>query len=445
MAGSSPLMRLPLELRELVYSHYFEPDKSPPDDYFGGGKYKFRFELLRVCKSVYLEAQTVWRRENVFVRIETPWPQAVHHMPTEGLVPIVAIGSPAATFPHDHALISISAPTHHHYADAENSIVLLLHDLPLFCQVWYYSALSHADLNSQLAASFALRDPYYSADPKPVALALQRKMLLPFGVVRGLYRVEFEGPWNDGVKAELELKMKEENPTVQKCCEDAIGLMEQGDTLLAASPARNAEAALELFKKAFYAIHIIIDGRARRVMADGFFYDYILTGRFSGQAAATIRIILRIRLVARTVLAYLHMQESLEAAFWGMRTVRIMRQALDAEFEDFLGDFVGSGDTGLIYARTAIAISLLERSGPANWKENIDCKDVAEADSELLWELAAKNLKSVRREAEKNRALDEAKGFGVMVPPSLFAKGRMSDEKSAADSLRHMHLADVEE
>jgi hypothetical protein len=75
MSEYSSFMRLPLELRELVYSHYFVPDKVQPDD-CGGGKYIFQFELLRVCRRIYLEAQTVWRRENVFVRIETPWPQA---------------------------------------------------------------------------------------------------------------------------------------------------------------------------------------------------------------------------------------------------------------------------------------------------------------------------------------------------------------------------------
>jgi hypothetical protein len=73
MADSSPLMRLPLELREIVYSHYFAAVKLAPDEFFCGGRYKFQFELLRVCKRVYYEAQTVWRRENVFVRIETPW------------------------------------------------------------------------------------------------------------------------------------------------------------------------------------------------------------------------------------------------------------------------------------------------------------------------------------------------------------------------------------
>ena len=76
MTESSPLMRLPLELREIIYSHYFAPEKQEPDKFFGGGKYKFRFELLRVCKRIYYEAQTVWRRKHVFVRIETPWPQA---------------------------------------------------------------------------------------------------------------------------------------------------------------------------------------------------------------------------------------------------------------------------------------------------------------------------------------------------------------------------------
>jgi hypothetical protein len=322
--------------------------------------------------------------------------------------------------------------------------VLLVQDLPLFCQEWYYRSLN-SDLNSQLTASFALRDPYYPADPKPVSLELQRRMLMPFEVVKELYRVEFEGGWDMGVMKELEKKMGEKSPGARECCENATTLMEEGDTILTISPTQNAEAALDMYNKAFHAIHILNDKRFRRVLADDFFHDPILSGRYSGQSAATIRIILRIRLVARTVLAYLHASQPLEAAFWGMRTVRIMRQALDTEFESFFGDFVGSGDTGLIYARTAIAITLLERFGPKDWRQNIECDEIAEADSWTLWRLTAQSLGGVRREAEKQRALDEAKTFGVSVPPDLFTKGGVGDGGSAVDSLRHMDLGDIDE
>lgn len=77
MGKTFPLLQLPLELREQIYAHYFDPtthlDTGGCD---GGGRYDFDFALYRASKQIYLEAQTMFRRENVFVRIETPWPTA---------------------------------------------------------------------------------------------------------------------------------------------------------------------------------------------------------------------------------------------------------------------------------------------------------------------------------------------------------------------------------
>jgi hypothetical protein len=118
-----------------------------------------------------------------------------------------------------------------------------------------------------------------------------------------------------------------------------------------------------------------------------------------------------------------------------------MRQALDTEFEEFLGDFVGSGDTGLIYARTAIAVSLLERAGPPDWKENIECRE-ADVDSAELWTLARRSLGGVTRQADRKKVIDEAKAFGVSVKPEVFGEGNgnTGGGGSVADSLTHMEL-----
>ena len=78
MSKSFPFLRLPLELREQIYTYYFNPaDRLEACEYFGGaGQYRFNFGLYRVNKQIHVEAKTVFRRQNVFVRIETPWPQA---------------------------------------------------------------------------------------------------------------------------------------------------------------------------------------------------------------------------------------------------------------------------------------------------------------------------------------------------------------------------------
>jgi hypothetical protein len=71
-----PLMRLPIELREIIYSHYFAPewDERYRDNFgLSGGKHKFHVDLFRVCSTVRYEAQKVWQREHTFVKVVTPW------------------------------------------------------------------------------------------------------------------------------------------------------------------------------------------------------------------------------------------------------------------------------------------------------------------------------------------------------------------------------------
>jgi hypothetical protein len=77
-----PFLSLPLELRESIYSLYFKPsdrlvrNESLEKQGFFGGVYDFDFGLYKVNKQVYREAKAVWKRENVFVKIATPWPSA---------------------------------------------------------------------------------------------------------------------------------------------------------------------------------------------------------------------------------------------------------------------------------------------------------------------------------------------------------------------------------
>jgi hypothetical protein len=89
-----PFLALPLELRESIYSLYFKPadrlhqNETLNQKGFFGGVYDFDFNLYKVNKQVYSEAKRVWERENVFVKIATPWPSAgmyrVYLMSEEG-------------------------------------------------------------------------------------------------------------------------------------------------------------------------------------------------------------------------------------------------------------------------------------------------------------------------------------------------------------------------
>ncbi|KAJ4985591.1 hypothetical protein SVAN01_08866, partial [Stagonosporopsis vannaccii] len=158
---------LPLELREQIYSLYFRPadrlekNATLESQGFYGGIYRFDMRVLRV---------------------------PVNHISSEGLVPIVCTERRADCFNDHHAMVQISAPFHQ--AVPEHAVVLLVDDVHLFAQTWYYSALSYPMLNDRLATGFVLRDPDLDdvdeGDEKDVPLGLQRQMLLPFGQVKGL-------------------------------------------------------------------------------------------------------------------------------------------------------------------------------------------------------------------------------------------------------------------
>ncbi|KAF2002061.1 hypothetical protein P154DRAFT_521219 [Amniculicola lignicola CBS 123094] len=431
MASPSRLLQLPLELREEIYRHYFDPTtRLRPSDVPGTEEYRFEFELLRTSKQVYDEGTRVFRRTNVFVRVETPWPQAVAHISHDGLVPIVlAPTATSLTFKLHTATITISSPSHN--VEAGHVIILLLRDVSLFSQVWYYSSLNYSRLNEHLRVEIELRDPYYPADPKPIPRAIQEKLLLPFGMVKGLSEVEVRG-FDDAVKRELEKRMAIPYDTVGKCCDDCMALTTEGDVLL--EKENNPEAALDMYVKAFHAIHILIRGRTRRVLADHFFHRMIDTGSFSGQTGTVVRIVLRLKLVSRVVNVYLKQGEWAEAAFWGMRTISIMREAMEtSEFEDFINDFVGGMDMGSIYLRTGIAFRKLEETSPISPALG-EYAGLPIATSSHLFKFAGKYLKQRFSHIIK-KELEDMEVRGVGDEAFVYVeRGREAD----SESMEHM-------
>jgi hypothetical protein len=268
---------------------------------------------------------------------------------------------------------------------------------------------------------FLLQDPYYPADPKPVPLALQRALLLPFKEIKGLYEVDIQG-YDEGVQSALREGMKVPYPTVQHCLETSAGLMEQGDRMI--TEGRPAEA-LETYTKAFHAIHILISGRTRRVMADHWFHEDITQGRYAGQSGMTVRVFLRITLVSKTVRAYLKLAQWEEAGYWGLRSTTILREAMGTEFEDFLSDFVPAGDLGVLYLRTGIAFKKMEESNSEELKlHNTD--DIA--NSKRLFEIAARYLKKTQSRVFEQ----ELSEYGMSMPKDVVDKANADDMDSLA-------------
>jgi hypothetical protein len=315
-----------------------------------------------------------------------PLPTIVNHIASEGLVPIVCTDARADTFTTHAALVQITAPFDQ--AVPEYTVIVLLDDIHLFTQTWYYSALSYPMLNDRLSTIFELVSP-------TTPLPLQRRLLLPFTQVKGLYHMDLAN-YSPEVCTELRKGMSVPIPTLQASVESSLSFLEAGDAALATN---DPQTALDCYTNAFKAIHILITHRTRRILADTFFHATIPSGIFAHQSGSTVRVVLRLKLVSRFILTYLKLHQPREAAFWGLRSIRIMRESMDVEYEDFLSEFVGGEDVRMIYVRTGIAVWIGEQDG---WSEGPET-------SERLWGLARKFFKGRGKEGVR-RELGE---FGV--------------------------------
>ncbi|KAH7561565.1 hypothetical protein BM1_02669 [Bipolaris maydis] len=435
-APAFPFLRLPLELREQIYSYYFHPgdhlvrSTALEAKGFFGGVYHWDFDVFYVNKQIHRESKRVWRRENIFVKIATPWPSA---------------DAQANAFSGHHAVVQIDSPMQ--IVTPEHMVVMLADDLPLFTRTWYYSALSYPTLNERLNTTFMLRNPAKTDDNRDedseeqdqeqdglgVPLAIQRKLLHPFEHVKGLHDSIFIG-FSNTVQSELARLQARPIPSLEQSLESATDYLAAGDAALAKSTEPTALEAIELYKKAFHAIHILVHGRTRRVMADVFFQDAVTNGRYAGQTGVTVRVVLRLKLVSRFLAAYNQLARWDDAAFWGMRSVTILEESLNPDFEMFLAEVLGGSDVGMIYLRTGIAFWHMECKREDWMGELISYADDDLAGSRRLWDAAVRFL----RHANKDEARSELLAYGVpRETVALFA-----DVQAAKEDLESMVARD---
>lgn len=349
----------------------------------------------------------------------------VVHISTEGLVPIVCTNTRADMFKTHSAIVQITAPFHQ--AVPEHTVIVLLDDLHLFSQTWYYSALSYPMLNDRLSAAFVLCNPYPGTK---ISQTLQRRLLLPFVQIKGLYHKDISG-YDDVVRLELEEKMNIPLPTLSECLAKSADLMEQGDAIIKKNPSE----ALIIYIDAFRAIHILVHGRTRRVLGDAFFHEGITSGCFAGQSGMIVRLVLRFKLVARVVLAYLTLEDWGEAAFWGIRSIHLMQEAMAAEFEDYISELIEGEDIGMIYVRTALAFWKMEEeckkatseSQKNKWRRELTSYEGDEmARSEEIWKAAKKYLSRNRADVRKELERFDAPKHAVIL---------FSDDDSAPEGM----------
>ena len=280
-----PFLRLPGELRELIYLKALLPVENRCEVADGHKVYKYDLTLLRVNQQIHYEARKVFRDNNVFVSVSTPWGEAQHHVSHEGFVPIITSGHKARAFRHYHLGVKIETPGHKVDERDFSHFVFLIDDLKRFCDMWFYSDLTHPGLNPHLGLTLTLQDPYsLSFDPRPIPKSLQKRLLEPFGTVKSLSEVNVKGDYYRSIeKAMLEdMAVPYEQP--EECIDEALRLKDEGD---AAVQAKRNEEALDLYRKAFHAIHIVCEGRRRSIYAEAFFQTELHSGKYKGSMATS--------------------------------------------------------------------------------------------------------------------------------------------------------------
>ncbi|KAI7338101.1 hypothetical protein KC315_g1923 [Hortaea werneckii] len=356
------LMTIPPELREQIYALILHPDANRHyhEDEYTSYSYQDAVQLFLVNRQVYHESRKIFQELNTFVRVETPWPEAQFHVAREGHVPLIAPGGRAARFEGHSMTVNIDAPERPMESDDRQRFLILLEDLDKFCTMWFYSSLSFEALNPQLRLDITLRDPRPHRE-KHLPKALQRRLLLPFAQVKSLGTMIVTGdPKPDAsVEAELRELQKEPHKRPEQCLREAIQFKAEGNTKLTAG---HPKEALEIYRQAWLAMHVVIKGRRRHIHADHYFGREMREEPFTGKNGQSERLILRVQLVANTCLAYIKLEQWEECAFWGMRSIGMIREAMGAddrydippEDEAVLG-FPAANQMGKIYYRTALA------------------------------------------------------------------------------------------
>ena len=359
-ASPSPFLSLPGEIRELIYYEVLCSAENTHHQDDGYKHYKYDLNLLRVNRQIHYEARKVFRQNNIFVSVETPWPEAQHHVAIEGHVPILITGEVAQRFKNCHLTVKIDAPEFYQYSRHPRKFIILLEDLRTFCEMWFYSDLTHPRLNSNLRLTLHLQDPYaLDFEQKPIPKALQKKLLSPFGLVKDLHSVNVGGEHYESVVKSMKDAMAEPYESAEECLERATSLKDEGNEALRQMKYKEA---IHLYERAFLAIHIVCQGRRRSIWADAFFQKEIRSGQFKDQHAQLTRIFLRVRLVANVIQAYLKLGDFKEAEFWGLRSIKLFRGTRDlgeGEEDDAVLAFPAATEMGKIYYRTGVAAKAL--------------------------------------------------------------------------------------
>ncbi|KAH7018618.1 uncharacterized protein B0I36DRAFT_354878 [Microdochium trichocladiopsis] len=248
---------------------------SPPFQY----NYKRSLALLRLSKQIHAEAKPVFRELNIFVRVEAVWPEQDM---VERQVPIVIEGQQVEHFTEHSLSVYINFGTSGEPWDLESflerwrsepySLVLLADDLDKFTRSCLYARLERPEVNESPSLKLRLRSRCATAqdtaqDKAITTRELQRKLLMPFGIVKRLENLVIEGEPAALPSVEQELRDAQlvSLPTGEECLAKATTLKATGNEAIEQG---DYHKALKIYREALEAIYYIVTGRGHYTYTD---------------------------------------------------------------------------------------------------------------------------------------------------------------------------------
>jgi tetratricopeptide (TPR) repeat protein len=358
------LLDLPREIRDHIYTLLLSPSANRHTTSDDQTTYTYTHaSLLLSSRQIHHEALNILLEQNTFVKISTPFPESKLQVAEDG-VPIILSEELAEEFTRHtlHVTIGFSGVERD-----EDSFVIHLDDLDKFCESWFYSAADYPELNAHLTLGLEVRDAFAASallsgrSAEKMRKGLQQKLLFPFGRIKNLMEVEVTGtPFPDeDVVQEMKRLMAVPLGSPTERLIAAAGHKDAGNAALMADQPLEA---LEHYRKAWEAMFIIVKGKHRKLHGEGYFDTTLTEPPFEGQYGGMVRTVLRVRLVANSLLAYLKLKDWDTVIHIGMRTINIMRggqESLEPEQEASNGWIAGS-EMGKIYYRTAVAFKEMD-------------------------------------------------------------------------------------
>lgn len=262
------LLKLPAEIRNQIYAELLHTKKTKviydKALSLGHARYVFGVGILRTNRQIYHESVKILE-ENKFIKIKASWSTFQDEIITTTKFPLIARRREGDSMPKCYMAVDLLFTEDRRRS--KRVYISCADDLPEFCKNLFYHGISTEGFNELLHVTLDIQDPY--AKGKGLAKGIQESLLLPFGILKDLKKLETGKngikPIN-AVEKHLRREIRRPNPSAKQYLETATKLKDEGNE---AYKAGEYARSIRLYFDAYAAMHINIIGTRFQVVLDG--------------------------------------------------------------------------------------------------------------------------------------------------------------------------------